>query len=64
VNASTPEDVATALYDQLGDGPVVFSHPDDAFVAEATWALPRADAVAVWRGVQETSTRTPDRIAR
>jgi hypothetical protein len=43
---------------------VVFSHPDDAFVAEATWALPRADAVAVWRGVQETSTRTPDRIAR
>jgi short-subunit dehydrogenase len=64
VNASTPEDVATALYDQLGDGPVVFAHPDDAYVARATWALPRADAVAVWRGVQETSTRTPDRIAR
>jgi len=64
VNASTPEDVATALYEQLGDGPVVFSHPDDAYVAETTWAMPRAEAVAVWQGVQETSTRTPDKIAR
>ena len=64
VNASTPDDVATALYDQLANGPVVFSHPDDAYVAASTWALPREDAVAVWRGVQETSTRTPDRIAR
>jgi uncharacterized protein len=64
VNASTPEDVATALYDQLRDGPVVFSHPDDAYIAETTWAMPRAEAVAVWRGVQETSTRTPDKIAR
>ena len=64
VNASTPDDVATALYDQLGNGPVLFSHPDDAYVAASTFALPRDQAVAVWRGVQETSTRTPDRIAR
>lgn len=28
------------------------------------WALPRAGAVAGRRGVRETSTRTPDRIAR
>jgi NAD(P)-dependent dehydrogenase (short-subunit alcohol dehydrogenase family) len=64
VDPSTPQEVATALYDQLGQGPVVFSHPDDAHVAEATWALPRDQAVGVWRGVQATSTRTPDRIAR
>ena len=41
-----------------------FSHPDDEFIFRATLALPRDEAVAVWRGVQETATRTPDRIAR
>ena len=64
VNPSTPEEVAVALYDQLGDGPVCFSHPDDAFISQATFALPRAEAVEVWTGVQETSTRRPDRVAR
>jgi short-subunit dehydrogenase len=64
VNASTPDDVAVALYEQLGTGPVIYSHPDDAYVGAATLALPRDQAVAVWRGVQETSTRRPDKIAR
>ncbi|MEX1007709.1 MAG: SDR family NAD(P)-dependent oxidoreductase [Acidimicrobiia bacterium] len=61
---SSPEEVAVASYDQLGAGPVCFSHPDDEFIAGATLALPRDEAVAVWRGLQETATRTPDRIAR
>jgi short-subunit dehydrogenase len=62
---STPEEVAVAAYDALGGStPVSFSHPDDDWIFYATLALPRDDAVAVWRGVQETATRTPDRIAR
>jgi len=56
--------VAVALYDQLGDGPVCYTHPDDEFIARATLALPRAEAVAVWQGVMDTSTRKSDRIAR
>ncbi|HXY94568.1 MAG TPA: SDR family NAD(P)-dependent oxidoreductase [Acidimicrobiia bacterium] len=63
--ASPPEDVAVTSYDALGNGqPVCFSHPDDEMIFRGTLALPRDEAVAVWRGVQETSTRTPDRIAR
>ncbi len=61
---STPEEVAVALYDQLGDGPVCYSHPDDEFIARATLALPRGQAVALWQGVMNTSTRKSDRIAR
>lgn len=62
---STPEEVATAAYDALGsDSPVSFSHPDDDWIFRATLALPRDEAVATWRGLQETATRTPDRIAR
>jgi short-subunit dehydrogenase len=64
VNPSMPEDVAVALYDQLGDGPVCYSHPDDAWISQATFARPRDQAVAIWRGVQDTSTSPPDRIAR
>ena len=64
MDPNTPEEVATALYDHLADGPVCFAHPDDAWVAEVCLALPRADAVGVWRALQETSTRTPDRQAR
>jgi uncharacterized protein len=58
-----PEQVATALYDQLRSGPVSWADPDDEFVSRKCLAMPRADAVAVWRGVQETSTRVPERQA-
>jgi short-subunit dehydrogenase len=61
---STPEEVATASYDGLGRGPVAFTHPDDAFVAGRCLALPRDEATLVWRALQETSTRRPERIAR
>ena len=64
LDPSTPEEVAVASYDALGAGPVCFSHPDDEFIFRATLARPRDEAVAIWRGVQETATRTPDRIAR
>jgi hypothetical protein len=55
--------VATALYDQLGSGPVCWADPDDEFVSRKCLAMPRGEAVAVWRGVQETSTRVPERQA-
>jgi uncharacterized protein len=61
---STPEEVAIASYDALGVRPVCFSHPDDEMIFRGTLALPRDEAIAVWRALQETSTRTPDRIAR
>jgi short-subunit dehydrogenase len=64
LDPSTPEEVAVASYDALGAGPVCFSHPDDEYIFRATLARPRDEAIAVWRGVQETATRTPDRIAR
>jgi short-subunit dehydrogenase len=61
---STPEEVATASYDGLGKGPVAYAHPDDEFVSRRCFSLPRAEATQVWRSLQETSTRRPDRIAR
>jgi uncharacterized protein len=64
MNPSEPHDVAVALYDQLADGPVCWAHPDDAWVTERSLAMPRADTVQMWRELQETSTRTPDRQAR
>jgi short-subunit dehydrogenase len=58
-----PEQVATALYDQLGSGPVSWADPDDEFVSRQCLAMPREAAVEVWRGVQETSTRVPEKQA-
>jgi short-subunit dehydrogenase len=58
-----PEQVATALYDQLGSGPVTWADPDDEFVTRKCLAMTRRDAVAMWRGVQESSTRVPERQA-
>jgi len=58
-----PGQVATALYDQLGSGPVCWADPDDEFVSRKCLAMPREEAVAVWRGVQETSTRIPEKQA-
>lgn len=63
MSPNPPEQVATALYDQLGSGPVSWADPDDEFVSRKCLAMPRAEAVAVWRGVQETSTRVPERQA-
>src|SRR5579862_531525 len=48
INPCPPEQVARALYDQLGDGPVCFSDPDDAWIAEATFRLPRDEATRTW----------------
>jgi uncharacterized protein len=61
---SMPHDVAVALYDELPNGPVCYTHPDDEYIARSTLALPRAEAVALWHGVMDTSTRKPTRIAR
>jgi uncharacterized protein len=63
MNPNPPEQVATALYDQLGSGPVSWADADDEFVSRKCLAMPRDAAVAVWRGVQETSTRVPERQA-
>ena len=60
----TPEAVATALYDQLGDGPVGYVTDDDAWISATCLAMPRKDAVGVWRSLQETSTHTPEKQAR
>ena len=42
----TPEDVAAALFEQLGNGPRLYSHPDDAASASHAATLPREEAVA------------------
>ena len=63
MNPNPPEQVANALYDQLGAGPVCWADPDDEFVSRKCLAMPRDEAVAVWRGVQMTSTRIPERQA-
>ncbi|CUU58244.1 Short-chain dehydrogenase [Parafrankia irregularis] len=61
---SSPEEVATASYEGLAHGPVAYTHSDDEFVSRRCFGLSRADATGVWRALQETSTRRPDRIAR
>jgi hypothetical protein len=61
---STPEEVATASLDGLGNGPVAYTSADDEFVSRRCFALPRDEATRVWRELQETSLRRPDRIAR
>lgn len=63
MSPNPPEQVASALYDQLGSGPVSWADPDDEFVSRKCLTMPRDEAVAVWRGVQETSTRVPERQA-
>ena len=64
MDPSSPQEVANGLYDQLGSGPVLFSRPEDGSIIADTLALPRSEAVAVWVGLQETSTRIPERQAR
>lgn len=64
MNPSRPEEVAVALYDQLAAGPVCYANGDDEWVSRTCLAMPRDRAVDVWRALQETSTRPPDRQAR
>jgi short-subunit dehydrogenase len=64
MNPSSPEEVATASYDGLGNGPVAYTHSDDEFVSRSCFALPRSEATEVWRAIQETSISRPDRVAR
>lgn len=64
MHPNPPEQVATALYDQLATGPVCYADPDDEFVSRRCFALPRTEAVEVWTGLQETSLRIPDKQAR
>jgi len=61
---STPEEVAVASLDAIGNGPVAYTSPVDEKVSRTCFAMPRDEATLVWRHLQETSTRTPDRIAR
>jgi short-subunit dehydrogenase len=58
-----PEQVAQRLYDQLGNGPVCFADDDDEWVSRRCMEMEREDAIKVWRGVQETSVRVPDKQA-
>jgi short-subunit dehydrogenase len=58
-----PEQVARALYDQIGSGPVCYADPDDEWISRRCMAMERVDAIKVWRGVQETSVRVPDKQA-
>jgi short-subunit dehydrogenase len=64
MHPNSPEQVAEALYDQLGDGPVCYADPDDEFVSRTCFALPRDQAVDVWTGLQKTSKRIPSKQAR
>jgi short-subunit dehydrogenase len=64
MDPSPPEEVATALYDQLADGPVCFSRPADGVIFRKTMDQSRADATRTWVGLQQTSRRTPERIAK
>jgi uncharacterized protein len=58
-----PDQVARLLYNQIGSGPVCFADPDDEWVSRRCMAMERVDAIKVWRGVQETSLRVPDKQA-
>jgi hypothetical protein len=51
------ETAANALYDALPEGPICFSRSTDEQLGLATLTLPRREAIALWRGVQETPLR-------
>jgi short-subunit dehydrogenase len=64
MNPATPEQVATKLYEQLADGPVCFSTPEDEFVADSMFRMTRAEVVDLWVKLQQTTTRLADHTAR
>jgi uncharacterized protein len=51
---SQPRDVAVALLDGLGQGPVCYAHPLDEDVSRTCFALSRPEAVALKRAYHET----------
>jgi uncharacterized protein len=61
---SPPAEVATGLFEQLADGPVCFSRPEDGWIHRTSLSLPRAEAVRAWVGLQETSKPDADTLAR
>jgi short-subunit dehydrogenase len=54
LDPSQPRDVAVALLDGLGKGPVCYSHPLDEEVSRSCFALPRTEAIALKRAYHET----------
>ncbi|MFN8025689.1 MAG: SDR family NAD(P)-dependent oxidoreductase [Acidimicrobiia bacterium] len=64
MNPVEPHVCATTLYDNLGDGPVCFSTPEDEFVASKMFAMSRAEIVQLWVEIQNTTTRLPEHDAR
>lgn len=64
MHPSTPEDVAIATYDNLGVRPVCWASDHDEWIARQSLAMPRDESIKVWRALQETSARAPERIAR
>lgn len=64
MHPNPPEQVATALYDQLASGPVSYADPHDEFVSRRCFALSREESVGVWTALQQTSLRVPEKQAR
>ena len=54
LDPSEPREVAAALLDGLGRGPVHFAHPLDEDVSQACFALSRPEAIALKRAYHET----------
>jgi short-subunit dehydrogenase len=54
MDPSTPRQVAVALLEGLGRGPVCYAHPLDEDVSRTCFALPRTEAVALKRAYHET----------
>jgi hypothetical protein len=54
MDPSTPREVAVALLEGLGHGPVCYAHPLDEDVSRTCFALPRTEAVALKRAYHET----------
>jgi short-subunit dehydrogenase len=54
MDPSQPAEVAVALLEGLGRGPVCYAHPLDEDVSRTCFTLPRAEAVALKRAYHET----------
>jgi short-subunit dehydrogenase len=54
MDPTNPHDVAVALLDGLGRGPIHYVHPLDEEVSRACFTLPRAQAIALKRAYHET----------
>jgi uncharacterized protein len=63
MNPATPEEVASALYEQLAVGPVCYTNASDTMIGEATMRMARPEAVGMWEALQNTSLRAPEKQA-